>query len=71
MRVREIAIRVGITERASQRIVGELVSEGYVERRREGRRNSYSVKGRLPLRHPMDSNHAVGEILTVLAETDQ
>ena len=71
VRVREIATRVGITERASQRIVGELVTEGYVERRREGRRNSYSVKGRLPMRHPMDSTHAIGEILNVLAEQDQ
>ena len=68
VRVREIAQRVEITERAAQRIVSELVDEGYVERRREGRRNSYSVKARRPMRHPMDSDLAIGEILTVLSQ---
>ena len=71
VRVREIAIRVGITERAAQRIVGELVDENYVERRREGRRNSYSVKHRQLMRHPMESGVAVGELLTVLTQSDK
>lgn len=70
VRVREIAQRVEVTERAAQRIVSELVDEGYVERRREGRRNSYSVKARRPMRHPMDSDLAIGEILTVLARPE-
>jgi DNA-binding IclR family transcriptional regulator len=68
VRVREIAQRVGITERAAQRIVSELVEEGYVDREREGRRNTYAVKSRRPMRHPMDSDLAIGEILTVLAQ---
>lgn len=68
IRVREIAQRVEITERAAQRIVSELVEEGYVERRREGRRNSYSVKSRRPMRHSMDSDLAIGEILTIFAQ---
>ena len=67
VRVREIAERVEITERAAQRIVSELAAEGYVERHREGRRNTYSIKARRPMRHPMDSDLAIGEILTVLA----
>jgi DNA-binding IscR family transcriptional regulator len=67
VRVREIAERVEITERAAQRIVSELADEGYVERHREGRRNTYSIKARRPMRHPMDSDLAIGEILTVLA----
>ena len=68
IRVREIATRVGITERAAQRIVGELVSEEYVEKHREGRRNLYSIKTKMPMRHPMESNLAIGELLAVLAE---
>jgi predicted transcriptional regulator len=50
VRLRDIADRLGITERASHRIVGELVDSGYVVRERIGRRNSYQVRGDLPVR---------------------
>jgi DNA-binding transcriptional ArsR family regulator len=66
VRLRDVADAVGITERAAQRIVGDLVGAGYLERIREGRRNRYRLHDELPLRHPLERDHAVGEILDVL-----
>jgi DNA-binding IclR family transcriptional regulator len=67
IRLRDVAEEVGITERAAQRIVADLVSAGYLEREREGRRNRYRLRPELPLRHPVEHEHAIGEILKVLA----
>jgi DNA-binding Lrp family transcriptional regulator len=69
VRMREIAAAVGITERAAQRIVGDLVDEGYVTRRKVGRRNEYTVNPGTPLRHPLARDHAIGEVLAVLGDT--
>jgi len=70
IRVRDLAVRVGITERAAQRIVADLVEAGYLERSRDGRRNRYRVRDELPLRHPVEQPHRVGEVLAVLAEIE-
>jgi DNA-binding Lrp family transcriptional regulator len=69
LRMREIADRVGITERAAQRIVGDLVDAGYVSRKKVGRRNEYVVNPEVPLRHPLSRDHEIGEVLTVLRDT--
>ncbi len=66
IRGRDIATRVGITERAAQAIVADLVSEGYVARPREGRRNRYTVNPDAPLRHPLEHDHTIGELLVTL-----
>ncbi len=66
VRISEIADTVGITERAAQRIVADLIEAGYVDRSRNGRRNTYSINPNLPMRHPMDRDHRVGEILAVM-----
>jgi predicted ArsR family transcriptional regulator len=63
IRLREIADRVGITERAAHRILSELVDEGYVERERQGRRNRYEVRLDRPLRHPLDGGRPVSDLL--------
>ena len=68
-RLRDVAERVGVTERAAQRIVSDLVEAGYLERMREGRRNSYQVRADRPLRHPVEQGYRVGEILAVLHDT--
>jgi DNA-binding IclR family transcriptional regulator len=68
VRLRDVAERVGVTERAAQRIVSERVDAGYLERLREGRRNSYRVRPDRPLRHPLEHGHRVGEILDVLRD---
>ena len=65
-RVRDVAERVGITERAAQGIVGDLVAAGYLRRERVGRRNRYELETRLPLRHPLEREHEVGELLAPL-----
>ncbi|MFM9126028.1 MAG: helix-turn-helix transcriptional regulator [Solirubrobacterales bacterium] len=69
MRLRDVADRVGITERAAQRIVADLVDAGYLERSREGRRNSYRLNPELPLRHPIEREHSIGEVIELLAGT--
>ena len=63
MRMRDLAREVGITERATQRIISELVDSGYLTRRRQGRRNTYTLHGDQPLRHPLESQHTVDELL--------
>jgi hypothetical protein len=65
-RLRDVAERVGITERATQGIVGDLVDGGYVTRTRVGRRNQYSVRPDLPLRHPVEQRHAIGRLLQLV-----
>lgn len=67
VRMRDVATQVGITERAAQRIVTELEEAGYLERMREGRRNSYQLNPAMPLRHPLDSDHRIGELLAAFA----
>lgn len=68
IRLRDVAERVGVTERAAQRIVSDLVEAGYLDRLREGRRNTYRVKANRPLRHPVERGYNVGAILEVLHE---
>ncbi|MGB8330089.1 MAG: winged helix-turn-helix domain-containing protein [Polyangiales bacterium] len=63
VRVREIAQAVGITERAVQRILGELEHGGVISRIRQGRRTHYVIDEGAPLRHPLEEQHSVGELL--------
>ena len=65
-RFRDIAQSVGITERAAQRIVADLIESGYVERKRVGRRNHYRVNTDIAMRHPAQEGHDVGELLRLL-----
>ena len=71
MRLREIANCVGITERATHRIVCELESEGYLTRTREGRRNVYAVHRELPLRHGLEQGVTAGDLLEAMAPLRQ
>ena len=66
IRVREIALSVGITERAVQRILGELEAAGVISRTRAGRRTHYEVNERQPLRHPIEAEHSVGELMRLV-----
>ncbi len=67
IRGREIAERVGITERAAQAIIADLVAEGYVKRNRVGRRNQYEIVADRPLRHTVEQPHSVGELLSLIS----
>jgi DNA-binding IclR family transcriptional regulator len=62
-RLRDLAERVGITERAVQRIVADLEAAGYLEHEREGRRNVYRVRAQMPLRHPVERHRKVAVLL--------
>src|SRR6476660_3179093 len=66
IRLRDIAATVGITERGAHKILSALVDEGYVQRERVGRRNRYTVKPELPLRHPLVAEREVGDLLQLL-----
>lgn len=65
-RLREIAEAVGITERATHRIVVDLVGAGYVTRARAGRRNRYTVQKELPLHDPIPREQKIGDLLAIL-----
>ncbi|MDI3284765.1 MarR family transcriptional regulator [Polyangium sp. 15x6] len=66
VRLRDVAERVGITERAVQRIVTDLEGEGFVSRSRVGRRNLYEVHADKPLRHPIEAHRDVKSLLTLI-----
>ena len=65
-RVRDVADRVGITERAAMRIVSHLEDAGIVTRRKEGRRNRYVIHVQQHLRHPLESHCSVGSLLSLV-----
>ena len=67
IRVREISEAVGITERAAHRIVAELDAAGYITRKRNGRRNQYTIQSHLPLPDPLARGEKLGDLLAVLA----
>jgi predicted transcriptional regulator len=67
IRLREVAQHVGITERATQRIVGELVAAGYVKSERVGRRNRYTVDRQHAMRHSAQFGYEIGALLEALS----
>jgi len=67
MRIRDLADEVGITQRAVQRILAELTTEGILKVKKEGRRNTYTIRRKARLRHPLESRHNIGELLDLLS----
>ena len=66
VRLRDVSERVGITERATQRIVADLEEAGYLTRTRVGRRNQYAVNADGPLRHPVEAHATVGLLIQIV-----
>ena len=66
IRLRDVAERVGITERAAQRILAELVESGYVKIERVGRRNRYTVDRHHAMRHTAQLGYEIGALLKAL-----
>lgn len=62
----EIASRVGITTRAVQLILGDLIDGGYVTRNKVGRRNSYRINADGHLRHPLEAHHRLADLIAAL-----
>ena len=67
---REIAGKIGVTERTTHKIISDLEQEGYLAKRREGRRNVYSVNPDLPLRHHANKDVTVSDLLAALTDRD-
>ena len=66
VRLRDVAERVGITERATQRILAELIEAGYVKTERIGRRNRYTVDREHAMRHSAQLDYRIGALLEAL-----
>ena len=66
VRLREVAARVGITERAVQGIVADLEAAGYLSHKRMGRRNYYELQADRPFRHPVAAHRDVGLLLSLI-----
>jgi predicted transcriptional regulator len=71
IRMRDIADRLRITERATQRIVADLARSGYIERERNGRRNHYNVRTDIPLGLPIQRDIDIGSLLAILVPEDE
>ena len=71
VRLRDIAARLGITERTAYGIVTDLAEAGYVVKDKDGRRNRYQIQAHLPLPDPTGRERTVGEVLALLAGQDQ
>jgi DNA-binding MarR family transcriptional regulator len=67
-RLRDVALSVGITERAVQKIVSDLEEAGVIVRERAGRRNSYRLRLDVPLRHALESHKTVGTLLSLVLD---
>ena len=64
--LREVALKVGITERGVQRIVQDLEDEGFIRREKVGRKNHYQVLVDQPLRHPLEAHRKIGDLLELV-----
>ena len=66
-RIRDLADRVGITERAIQKIITDLEEGHYLTHVRDGRRNVYRIRANQPLRHPVERHRSVAVLLNLVA----
>jgi hypothetical protein len=71
IRARDIAGQVGITERATQRILADLIADGYVTRTKVGRRNHYTINPGGHLRHPIFRDLSIGPLIEALNTNGQ
>lgn len=66
LRLRDVALEVGVTERAVQRIVADLEEAGYLTRHRSGRQNAYEINLDGPMRHPVEARATVGTLIALV-----
>jgi hypothetical protein len=66
VRLRDLATRLGITERTAHGIVTDLTAAGYVVKHKQGRRNRYQIEAHLPLPEPASQEPAIGDVLALL-----
>ncbi len=66
MRIRDLALEVGITERAVQKIIAELIEGDYLKRDKEGRRNVYTISHQRPLKHPIEWHKNTDDLINLI-----
>ena len=66
-RLKDVAAKVGITERATQRIIADLLAAGYLSSQKRGRRNYYKINRTLPFRHPVERHNQIGQLLRLVS----
>jgi hypothetical protein len=66
IRISELSDRVGIGERAAQKIIADLVADGYITRTKNGRRNRYTINREAQLRHPLLTDLPIGPLVDAL-----
>ena len=67
VRLRDIAVELGITERHAYAIVSDLTEAGYLVKVKDGRRNRYQIQEHMPLPEHPDKTQAIGAVLRLLA----
>jgi len=68
--LRTVATRIGITERAVQRIIADLEEGGFIEREKVGRQNHYRILPNKPLRHSIEKHRTIGDLLSLICAND-
>lgn len=64
---RQLAVKLGITERTVLRIIKQLRDESYLVAEKEGRSNRYRIKYNAPLRHKEVGAKKIGELLRAIS----
>ncbi|MEQ8840331.1 MAG: helix-turn-helix domain-containing protein [Acidimicrobiales bacterium] len=67
IRIRDLALLVGVTERTAMQIIDDLEAGGYITRERLGRRNRYHIDRAHPLRHPLEEHHEIDALLRAVS----
>lgn len=67
-RMRDVAEAVGITERAVQQIVRDLVEQGYVHKTKVGRRNRYQTVNGAHFRHELEAHVTMGQFIALVVD---
>jgi len=68
IRLRDIAASLDVTERSAYAIVTDLTAAGYVQKRRDGRRNCYEIQAHLPIREPFGRELTIGDVLALFGQ---
>ncbi len=63
---RELASNIGATERAIRRIIADLDTAGYIQKKRVGRGIRYRINTGLNLRHTTHQHVEIGDFLELL-----
>lgn len=69
IRIRDVAEKVGITERSAQNIIYDLEKAGLLTKEKVGRRNHYKINAKAALRHPMEKHCKLESLLILVANT--